>query len=330
MINNKQKKALVCGAGGFIGSHLVKRLKKEGYWVRGVDLKYPEFSPTLADDFIIGDLREQSVVRRAIDMPFDEIYQLAADMGGAGYVFTGDNDANIMHNSALINLNILEACYKRNIKKIFYSSSACIYPQERQVEVDSPCLKEEFAYPANPDSEYGWEKLFSERLYLSFHRNYGIEVRIARLHNIYGPEGSWNDGREKAPAAICRKVAMAKDGDEIEIWGDGKQVRTFLYIDDCLEGIRRLMNSDFTGPVNIGSDERISINGLAEMVADIAGKKIKIKNRPDIKALGVRGRCSDNTLIEEKLGWAPNYPLRKGMEKTYVWIKEQVEKSRQQ
>ena len=326
MINNKQKKALVCGAGGFIGSHLVKRLKKEGYWVRGVDLKYPEFSPTLADDFIIGDLREQSVVRRAIDMPFDEIYQLAADMGGAGYVFTGDNDANIMHNSALINLNILEACYKRNIKKIFYSSSACIYPQERQVEVDSPCLKEEFAYPANPDSEYGWEKLFSERLYLSFHRNYGIEVRIARLHNIYGPEGSWNDGREKAPAAICRKVAMAKDGDEIEIWGDGKQVRTFLYIDDCLEGIRRLMNSDFTGPVNIGSDERISINGLAEMVADIAGKKIKIKNRPDIKALGVRGRCSDNTLIEEKLGWAPNYPLRKGMERTYAWIEEMVKR----
>jgi len=326
MMNNKQKKALVCGAGGFIGSHLVKRLKKEGYWVRGVDLKYPQFSPTAADDFIIGDLREQSVVRRVVDMPFDEVYQLAADMGGAGYVFTGDNDADIMHNSALINLNMVEACYKRNIKRIFYSSSACIYPQERQAEVDSPCLKEEFAYPAHPDSEYGWEKLFSERLYLSFHRNYGMEVRIARLHNIYGPEGSWNDGREKAPAAICRKVAMAKDGDEIEIWGDGKQVRTFLYIDECLEGIRRLMNSDFIGPVNIGSDERISINGLAEMVADIAGKKIKIKNRPDIKALGVRGRCSDNTLIKEKLGWTPNYPLRKGMERTYAWIEEQVKK----
>jgi len=328
MMNNQQKKALVCGAGGFIGSHLVKRLKKEGYWVRGVDLKYPQFSPTLADDFAIGDLREQSVVRRIVDMPFDEVYQLAADMGGAGFVFTGENDADIMHNSALINLNMVEACHKRNIKKIFYSSSACIYPEEKQTDVDSLGLKEEFAYPANPDSEYGWEKIFSERLYLNFHRNYKIDIRIARFHNIYGPEGSWNDGREKAPAAICRKVAEAKDGGEIEIWGDGKQTRSFLYIDECLEGIRRLMDSDFIGPLNIGSDERISINNLAKMVAEIAGKDIKIKNKPDIKALGVRGRNSDNTLIKEKLGWAPNYPLRKGMEKTYIWIEEQVRKNK--
>jgi len=323
-----QKKALVCGAGGFIGSHLVKRLKKEGYWVRGVDLKYPEFNLTQADDFVIGDLREQSVVRRVVDMPFDEVYQLAADMGGAGFVFTGENDADIMHNSALINLNMVEACYKRNVKKVFYSSSACIYPQERQVKPDSSSLKEEFAYPANPDSEYGWEKIFSERLYLNFHRNYGMDIRIARFHNIFGPEGSWNDGREKAPAAICRKVAMAKDEDEIEIWGDGSQVRTFLYIDECLEGMRRLMDSDFMGPVNIGSDERISINGLVKMVADIAGKNIKIKNIPGFKALGVRGRSSDNTLIKEKLGWAPDYPLRRGMEKTYAWVEKMVKESK--
>lgn len=327
-MDNQQKTALVCGAGGFIGSHLVKRLKKEGYWVRGVDLKYPQFSPTEADDFVVGDLREQSAVRRVIDMPFNEVYQLAADMGGAGYVFTGENDADIMHNSAIINLNVAEACYKRNIKKIFYSSSACIYPQERQTEVDSPSLKEGFAYPANPDSEYGWEKIFSERLYLNFHRNYGIGVRIARFHNIYGPEGSWNDGREKSPAAISRKIAEAENGDEIEIWGDGKQTRSYLYIDECLEGIRRLMNSDFTGPVNIGSDERISINGLAKMVADIAGKEIRIRNKLDVKALGVRGRSSDNTLIKEKLGWEPNYPLRRGMEKTYKWIEEQVQNLR--
>jgi len=320
------KKALVAGAGGFIGSHLVKRLKKEGYWVRGVDLKYPQFSPTQADDFVIGDLREQSVVRKVVDMPFDEVYQLAADMGGAGYVFTGENDADIMHNSALVNLNMIEVCYKKEVKKVFYSSSACIYPEERQTELGSPNLKEEFAYPAHPDSEYGWEKIFSERLYLNFHRNYGMDVRIARFHNIYGPEGSWNDGREKAPAAICRKVAEAKNGEEVEVWGDGEQTRSFLYIDECLEGIRRLMNSDFIGPVNIGSDERISINNLVRMAAGIAGKDIKIKNRPDVKALGVRGRNSDNTLIKEKLGWAPNYPLRNGMEKTYKWIEEQVRK----
>jgi len=319
-----KKTALVCGAGGFIGSHLVKRLKKEGYWVRGVDLKYPKFAPTEADDFVIGDLREQEVVRRVVDRGFDEIYQLAADMGGAGFVFTGENDADIMHNSALINLNVLEASWKRNVKKIFYSSSACIYPEYNQEDPDNPKTSEDSAYPAAPDSEYGWEKLFSERLYLAFYRNYGLEVRIARFHNIFGPEGSWNDGREKAPAALCRKVAMAEEGGEIEMWGDGKQTRSFLYIDECLEGVRRLMESDFTGPVNIGSEEMISINGLAEMIMDIAGKKLGIKHIPG--PLGVRGRNSDNKLIKEKLGWEPNYPLRKGIEKTYRWIEEQVKK----
>jgi len=319
------KTALVCGAGGFIGSHLVKRLKREGYWVRGVDLKYPEFDITYADDFLIGDLRDPLICRDAVDQPLDEVYQLAADMGGAGYVFTGDNDADIMHNSALINLNMLEACYKRNVKKIFYSSSACIYPEYNQMDPDNPKTAEDSAYPASPDSEYGWEKLFSERMYLAFHRNYGLDIRIARFHNIFGPEGSWNDGREKAPAALCRKVAETPDGGEIEMWGDGKQTRSFLYIDECLEGIQRLMDSSFLGPVNIGSEEMVSINELAKMVMDIAGKKLTIKHIPG--PLGVRGRKSDNTLIQEKLGWAPNYPLRKGLEKTYLWVKEQVEKS---
>ena len=319
----KIKTALVCGAGGFIGSHLVKRLKKEGYWVRGVDLKYPPFAPTKADDFLIGDLREQVVVRRVVDRCFDEVYQLAADMGGAGFVFTGDNDADIMHNSALINLNMVKACYKRNVKKVFYSSSACIYPEYNQEDPDNPKTSEDSAYPANPDSEYGWEKLFSEHLYLSFYRNYNMDIRIARFHNIFGPEGSWNDGREKAPAAFCRKVAMAKDGDEIEMWGDGKQTRSFLYIDECLEGVRRLMDSEnFYGPVNIGSEEMVTINQLAEIIMDIAGKKLSIKHIPG--PLGVRGRNSDNKLIKEKLGWAPNYSLKKGLEKTYKWIEEKV------
>lgn len=318
------KKAIVCGAGGFIGSHLVKRLINEGYWVRGVDLKYPEFSPTKADDFLIGDLRDSSICARAVDQPFDEVYQLAADMGGAGFVFTGENDADIMHNSAKINLNILETCYKRNIKKIFYSSSACIYPEYNQQDPDNPKTSEDSAYPANPDSEYGWEKLFSERLYLAFHRNFGIDVRIARFHNIFGPEGSWNDGREKAPAALCRKIAEAKDGREIEMWGDGKQTRSFLYIDECLEGVRRLMESDFIGPVNIGSEEMVSINQLAEMIMDIAGKKLTIKHIPG--PLGVRGRNSDNKLFKEKLGWEPDYPLKKGIEKTYKWIESQVKR----
>lgn len=317
------KEALVCGAGGFIGGHLVKRLKDEGYWVRGVDLKYPPFAPTKADDFIVGDLREQDVVRRAFDRGFDEVYQLAADMGGAGFVFTGENDADIMHNSGLINLNVIEACYKRNVGKVFYSSSACVYPEENQMDPDNIIISEDSAYPANPDSNYGWEKLFSERLYKSFMKNYGVDVRIARFHNIFGPEGSWNDGREKAPAAFCRKVAMTEDGGEIDMWGSGKQRRTFLYIDECLEGVRRLMKSDdFHGPVNIGSEEMVSINELAEMVMDIAGKEMSINHIEG--PTGVKARTSDNELIKEKLGWEPTYPLRKGMEKTYNWIEKQV------
>ncbi len=319
-----KKQALVLGAGGFIGSHLVKRLKKEGFWVRGVDLKYPEFSPTEADEFVIGDLRNPYLVRYVIDRRFDEIYQLAADMGGAGYIFTGENDANVMHNSATINLNVLDAIKDVGVGKIFYSSSACIYPEHIQMDTENRGLKESDAYPAAPDSEYGWEKLFSERLYMSYMRNYGVEVRIARFHNIFGPEGTWTGGREKAPAAICRKVAMAEDGGEIEIWGDGKQTRTFLYIDECLEGVRRLMDSDFTGPVNIGSEELISINDLAKMVIGFSGKNLKLKHVEGPQ--GVRGRRSDNTLIKEKLGWAPTKPLREGMEITYRWIEEQVKK----
>lgn len=320
------KKALVCGAGGFIGSHLVKRLKNEGYWVRGVDLKFPEFSRTAADDFIIGDLCDQSICRYITDVKFDEVYQLAADMGGAGYIFSGEHDADVMHNSGTINLNMLNACFKRNIDKIFYSSSACIYPEYNQMDPDNPKCSEDSAYPAQPDSEYGWEKLFSERLYLSYYRNYGIEVRVARFHNIFGPDGTWDGGREKSPAAFCRKVAMAKDGGEIEMWGDGKQTRSFLYIDECLEGVRRLMTSDFVGPVNIGSEEMVSINQLAEMAMKIAGKKLTIKHIPG--PLGVRGRNSDNKLIREKLNWVPSRPLIEGLEKTYIWIKEQVEKSK--
>ena len=316
------KTALVCGAGGFIGSHLVNRLKKEGYWVRGVDLKYPEFSPTMADDFVIGDLREQSLVRRLIDRGFDEVYQLAADMGGAGFVFTGENDADIMYNSGLINMNVLHESYNRNVKKIFYSSSACMYPEYNQMEPDNPNTSEDSAYPANPDSEYGWEKLFSEHLFLAYAKNKGMNVRIARFHNIFGPEGSWKDGREKAPAAFCRKVAETQDGGVIDMWGDGKQTRSFLYIDECLEGVLRLMHSNFPGPVNIGSDEMVSINDLAFMAMKLSGKKMSINHIPG--PLGVRGRNSDNSLIQKELGWSPNYPLKKGLEKTYIWIAEQV------
>ena len=319
------KKALVCGAGGFIGSHMVKRLKKEGYWVRGIDLKYTEFSPIWADDFVIGDLRDQQVCRKVTDESFNEIYQFAADMGGAGFVFTGDNDADILHNSALINLNMVELANKLGIKKIFYSSSACIYPEYNQMDPDNPKCTENSTYPAAPDSEYGWEKLFSERLYLAFHRNYGLNVQIARYHNIFGIEGSWNNGREKAPAALCRKVAETPEGGEIEIWGDGEQTRSFLYIDECIETTRRLVESDFTGPVNIGSEEMVSINELTRKIMEIAGKKLTIKHVPG--PTGVRGRNSDNRLLEEKLDWKPTEPLVEGLKKTYPWIREQVEKS---
>ncbi len=316
------KKVLVCGAGGFIGSHIVKRLKSEGYWLRAVDLKYPEFSDTQADEFIIGDLREQSVVRSVLDLPFDEIYQLAADMGGAGYIFTGEHDADVMHNSATINLNIIDQAVKASAKKVFYSSSACIYPEHNQMDPDNPMCAENSAYPADPDSEYGWEKLFSERLYLSYARNYDIDVRIARFHNIFGPEGTWQGGKEKAPAALCRKIAEAETGSEIEIWGDGKQTRSFLYIDECLEAVSRLMKSDFEGPVNIGSEEMISINDLAKMITEFDNKNLRFKHIEGPQ--GVRGRNSDNDLILEKLNWKPQQPLVKGIEQTYRWIQSQL------
>jgi len=319
-----QKTALVLGAGGFIGGHLVKRLKAEGYWVRGVDLKHNEYSESPADEFIIGDLREQSVCQQILDRAFDEVYQLAADMGGAGYIFTGEHDADVMHNSATINLNIAHYGQKAGIKKIFYSSSACMYPSHNQEDPNNPNCAEASAYPANPDSEYGWEKLFSERMFLAYSRNYGLNVRIARFHNIFGVEGTWNGGKEKAPAAVCRKVAEATDGGEIEIWGDGEQTRSFLYVDECIEGVRRLMDSEFTGPVNIGSDEMVTINKLVEITAEAAGKKITIKHIPG--PLGVRGRNSDNKLIKEKLDWAPSAPLKEGMAKTYAWIQEQMKK----
>lgn len=319
------KKALVCGAGGFIGSHLVRRLKDEGFFVRGVDLKKPSFSESKADEFVVGDLTDPSVVSKVIDQPFDEVYQLAADMGGAGYIFSGEHDADVMHNSASINLNVARACVEAKVKKVFYSSSACIYPERNQLDPDNPNCSEDSAYPADPDSEYGWEKLFSERMFLSYKRNYDLNVRIARFHNIFGPEGTWTGGKEKAPAAICRKVAEAKPGEKVEIWGDGKQTRTFLFVDECLEGVRRLMDSDFTGPVNIGSDEMVSINELAEMAMKIANKKLELKHIDG--PLGVRGRSSDNTLIKSKLNWEPSTKLEDGLKKTYVWIEEQIKNS---
>ena len=329
------KTALVLGAGGFIGSHLVRKLKSEGFWVRGVDLKLPEFSPSAADEFVVGDLRDPKVVSRVMFSPnqtslddkensFDEVYQLAADMGGAGYIFSGENDANVMHNSALINLNVVHEAAKQSVKRVFYSSSACMYPEHNQLDPNNPNCEESSAYPANPDSEYGWEKLFSERLYLAFKRNYGLEVRVARFHNIFGPEGTWTGGKEKAPAAMCRKVAEMLEGGEIEVWGDGQQTRSFLYIDECVEGVLRLMRSDFEGPVNIGSEEMVTINELAQYAIDISGKNITIKNVPGFT--GVRGRNSDNKLIQEKLGWAPNYPLYNGLTETYKWISKQVNK----
>ena len=354
-----KKTALVLGAGGFIGSHMVKRLRKEGYWVRGVDLKYPEFSETQANEFVQGDLRDVNFVRRVIEFkgysgnfynevpyrciePFDEIYQFAADMGGAGFVFTGENDAEIMQNSVTINLNVLEQqrllnrtfdgekkdwteCNRPRLEwqtKIFYSGSACMYPEHNQLDPNNPECREESAYPADPDSEYGWGKLFSERLYLAYSRNHGIPVRIARYHNIFGPEGTWQGGREKAPAAICRKVAYAGNTDTIEVWGDGEQTRSFLYIDECIEATRRLMDSDFIGPVNIGSEEMVTINQLVDTAAKVAGKKIQ-KNHID-GPLGVRGRNSNNDLIREKLGWDYEQSLEEGIRKTYEWIKYQT------
>ena len=344
MSNYPEKKALVLGAGGFIGSHMVKRLKDEGYWVRGVDLKHPEFSRHQADEFVIGDLRDKSFVNRVVEWKgyqgnffnsipykmiesFDEVYQFAADMGGAGYIFTGENDADIMHNSATINLNLLDAIVKaqrenRSTPKVFYSSSACAYPSHIQEDVDNPGLKEEDAYPANPDSDYGWEKLFSERLYLAYSRNHDIPVRVARYHNIYGPEGTWDGGKEKAPAAMCRKVASVASGETIDCWGDGEQTRSFLYIDDCLEATRRLMDSSCEEVINIGSEEMVTINQLIRVAAKVADKEIKINHIDG--PLGVRGRNSQNDMIREKLKWDYQYSLEEGMSLTYNWIADQV------
>jgi GDP-D-mannose 3', 5'-epimerase len=320
------KKAIVTGAGGFIGSHLVKRLKDEGFWVRGVDLKYPDFSRTVADDFIIGDLRDPITCLKIVDQPFDELYQLAADMGGAGYIFTGDNDAAIMRNSSTINLNMLEAAKKACVKNIFYSSSACIYPEYNQMDPDNPKCSEDSAYPAEPDSEYGWEKIFSERLYLAYKRNYKMNIHIARFHNIFGEEGTFKGGKEKAPAALCRKVARERNGGKIEIWGDGEQTRSFLYIQECLDGIRKLMDSTFCGPVNIGSEEMISINNLAKLIMKISNMTLKIEHVEG--PLGVRGRNSDNRLIKEKLNWSPSKSLEDGLKITFKWIEKQVNGSK--
>jgi len=345
-MSDYKKTALVLGAGGFIGSHMVKRLRSEGYWVRGVDLKYPEFSESESHEFVRGDLRDVDFVRRVLEYKgpyrnfynsvpyryietFDEIYQFAADMGGAGFVFTGENDADIMHNSATINLNVLEMQRKMNedkgvnATKIFYSGSACMYPEHNQLDPDNPDCREESAYPANPDSEYGWEKLFSERLYFAYHRNYGIPVRVARYHNIFGPEGTWEGGREKAPAAICRKVAyLPEEGGTIEVWGDGKQTRSFLYIDECIEATRRLMDSNFIGPVNIGSEEMVTINQLVDTAAKVSGKNVE-KNHID-GPLGVRGRNSNNDVIRRELGWDYSQTLEEGIRKTYNWIESQI------
>ncbi len=320
------KKAIVLGAGGFIGSHLVKRLKSEGYRVKGIDLKHPEFSGTAADEFVLGDLRNWDFVQNIIDENTDELYQLAADMGGAGYIFTGEHDADVMHNSAQINLNVAKAAVEKKVKALFYSSSACMYPEYNQTDPDNPKCAENTAYPAAPDSEYGWEKLFSERLYLSFKRNYGLNVKIARYHNIYGTESAWKNGKEKAPAALSRKVAQTPGGGEIEIWGDGKQTRSFLFIDDCLDATTMLLRSDKTGAYNIGSEEMISINDFAKLIMQIAGKQFTIKNIPGPE--GVRGRCSDNALIKKDLKWQPEYDLKKGMEITYKWIAGEVEKNK--
>ena len=317
------KKVLVCGAGGFIGGHLVTSLKQQGHHVIGVDIKHHEYKKTDADEFWIMDLREQKNVRDIVTGDIDTIYQLAADMGGAGYIFTGENDANIMHNSALINLNIAEAMVKAGVKNVFYSSSACMYPSHNQEDPDNPLLSEESAYPANPDSEYGWEKLFSERLYLAFAKNYGIRARVARLHNVFGPLGSWNNGKEKAPAALCRKVAES-DG-HVEVWGPGNQTRSFLYIDECVEGIHRIQDSSCDWPLNLGSERMISINDLVRLIATIAGKSVEIRNVPG--PMGVMGRNSHNQLIRQSIGWAPEDNLEHGLRETYAWISSLVNQS---
>lgn len=317
------KSALVLGAGGFIGNHLVRRLKAAQYWVRGVDLKYPEFSQTDADEFVIGDLRDPQTCAEVLDQHFDELYQLAADMGGAGYIFSGDNDAHVMHNSATINLNIANLASLGSVGKLFYASSACVYPEFNQLDPANPNCVEDSAYPAMPDSEYGWEKLFSERMYQSFQRNFDLNIRIARFHNVYGPENTWRNGREKAPAAICRKVIECPDGGTIDIWGDGLQTRSFLYIDDALDGLRRLMDGDFPGPVNIGSEEMISINDFTQLVAQVGGKTVHIHHIEG--PTGVRGRRSDNTLARQALHWEPQVSLHTGIMHTYAWIQEQME-----
>jgi GDP-D-mannose 3', 5'-epimerase len=332
------KKIVVLGGGGFIGGHLAKRLKNEGHWVRICDIKRHEYSPhnEICDEFIVGDLRNPEVVATVIDDTIDEVYQLAADMGGAGYIFTGNNDANVMHNSALINLNVVHECVKKNVKKVFYSSSACMYPEHNQLDPNNPNCEESSAYPANPDSEYGWEKLFSERLFLAFNRNYGLDVKIARFHNIFGPQGTWVGGKEKAPAAMCRKAVETLNGETFEVWGDGQQTRSFLYVDECVEAVLRLMESDFKGPVNIGSEEMVSINELAQMAINISNKNIKITNidgdefklKYGFKCpIGVRGRNSDNKLYRNNVGWESTASLYNGMVKTYEWICEQVEKN---
>jgi nucleoside-diphosphate-sugar epimerase len=355
-MKNEIKKILILGGGGFIGGHLAKRLKSEGHWVRIVDLKKHEYfdENEISNDFVVGDLRDPKLVESVFRLEyfednffrynyfkqpfthitsFDEVYQLAADMGGAGYIFTGENDANVMHNSSLVNLNVVNECTKTKVKKVFYSSSACMYPEHNQLDPNNPNCEESSAYPANPDSEYGWEKLFSERLYLAFHRNYGLNVRIARFHNIFGPQGTWKGGKEKAPAAMCRKVAETQDGDEIEVWGDGQQTRSFLYVDECVEAVLKLMESDFMGPVNIGSEEMVTINELAQMAIDISGKKIKINNiqgrdfedKYGFKCpVGVRGRNSDNSLYKEKIGWSVSEPLINGLKETFYWINNLV------
>jgi nucleoside-diphosphate-sugar epimerase len=315
------KTALVCGAGGFIGNHLVNRLKNEGYWVRGVDLKEPEFQISSADQMIIGDLREKDTVELIFDKKFDEVYQLAADMGGWLHVFSGNYDAEIMHNSSMINLNVAKYASLTNAGRLFYSSSACIYPGDKQEHLVGG-LKESDAFPAYPDSPYGWEKIFSEIVYECFSRNYGLDIRIARFHNIFGPNGTYDGGRQKAPADICRQVAKAEDGGSITLNGDGTGVRSFLYIAECIEGIRRLMNSDYKNPLNIGSDEGITINQLAETIISLSGKNLSINYIP-CSGMGVKQRNSDNTLIEEVLGWRPTKPVSEGLAVTYKWINEQ-------